>query len=70
MMDNTSEKVCRSRTLVGPSGLPGANHSGLDINDLINEIDVSQFHLHLIISHKQLNEDLFNKITKNDSVDI
>ena len=37
-MDNTSEKVCRSRTLVGPSGLPGANHSGLDNTDLINEI--------------------------------
>ena len=37
-MDNTSEKVCRVRTLVGPSGLPGANYSGLDNTDLINEI--------------------------------
>ena len=37
-MDNTSEKVCRVRTLVGPSRLPGANNSGLDISDLINEI--------------------------------
>ena len=37
-MDNTSEKVCRVRTLVGPSGLPGANNSGLDNTDLINEI--------------------------------
>ena len=37
-------------------------YSSLFDNDLINEIDVSQFHLHLIISNKQLNEDLFNKI--------
>ena len=37
-MDNTSEKVCRSRTLDGTSGLPGANYSGLDNTDLINEI--------------------------------
>ena len=37
-MGNTSEKVCRVRTLVGPSGLPGANYSGLDNTDLINEI--------------------------------
>ena len=36
-MDNTSEKVCRIRSWV-PSGLPGANHSGLDNTDLINEI--------------------------------
>ena len=36
-MDNTSEKVCRIRSW-GPSGHPGANHSGLDITDLINEI--------------------------------
>ena len=38
MMDNTSEKVCRSRTLDGTSGLPRANYSGLDNTDLINEI--------------------------------
>lgn len=37
-------------------------YSSLFDNDLINEIDVSQFHLHLIVSNKQLNEDLFNKI--------
>lgn len=37
-------------------------YSSLFDNDLINEIDVSQFHFHLIISNKQLNEDLFNKI--------
>ena len=37
-------------------------YSSLFDNDLINEIDVSQFHLHLIISNKQLSEDLFNKI--------
>ena len=37
-------------------------YSSLFDNDLINEIDVSQFHLHLIISNKQLNEDLYNKI--------
>ena len=37
-MDNTSEKVCRSRTLDGTSGLPRANYSGLDNTDLINEI--------------------------------
>ena len=38
MMDNTSEKVCRSRTLDGTSGLPRANYSGLDNTDVINEI--------------------------------
>ena len=37
-------------------------YSSLFDNDLISEIDVSQFHLHLIISNKQLSEDLFNKI--------
>ena len=37
-------------------------YSSLFDNDLINEIDVSQFHFHLIISNKQLNEDLYNKI--------
>lgn len=37
-------------------------YSSLFDNDLISEIDVSQFHFHLIISNKQLNEDLFNKI--------
>ena len=37
-------------------------YSSLFDNDLINEIDVSPYHFHLIISNKQLNEDLFNKI--------
>lgn len=37
-------------------------YSSLFDNDLINEIDVSPYHFHLIISNKQLNEDLYNKI--------
>ena len=38
MMDNTSEKVCRVRTLVDHQDFQEQIHSRFDINDLINEI--------------------------------
>ena len=37
-MDNTSEKVCRVRTLVDPQDFQEQIHSRFDINELINEI--------------------------------
>ena len=51
-MDNTSEKVCRVRTLVWLTGLSVANNSGLDISDLINE--VQDFIMQIISPDKSL----------------